>query len=186
MAVHIYLCGHGSWKGDNGFTLVPKGASLGFIGMHAKTVYTDAMIEACKGTYDDKLSDEFEELRSVPNMTWSPDEQWKVDKCKTAADANPKPALSVFPERTTTLKAFFESEDVCHLIREAKVKFGKVRFIWSCCRYVEMKGQVKGKEGFNATHDLVGKDLGDVPHFHFRDRTDGGKIIKSIPVSKTR
>lgn len=180
MSATIYLCGHGSWKPENGFTTVPKNCSIGFIGMHAKTVYTNAMIEACKGTYDDKLSDEFGEYRQVPNMTWDPDEEWKVDACEKAAESNPNQAAAVFPDNTTTLKEFFETPEVIQMIHEAKVRLGGVRFVWSCCRYVKMKGAVHGRGGFNATHDIVGGQ------FHFRDRVDGSKIVKQIAIKKTR
>ena len=49
-------------------------------------------------------------------------------------------------------------------IRNLVAQHGDIQFVWCCCRYVLMKGQIRGRAGFNATEDLLNN------RYIFRDR----------------
>jgi hypothetical protein len=160
MAFTIFMCGHGSYKPNSGYFDLPKGCSLEFVVNHAKLLPTGDMFKICGGTYAAASDRTVGEFGSVPNMSWTADELWKITECKKRLLANPKIKLGavIFPndydpqldgEQTITLKQWFSNN--AEAIRNTVATYGNVLFIWNCCSHIGLKSTSKGAEfGVNA------------------------------------
>ena len=168
MSLTTFLAGHGEWNPENGFTQVPKGCSVTFYTHHAKTVLTDAAYEVVAGTYASQPESRIEQYMQVPNMTQVGFVGAEVHirnnfQNSFAQNNDPNTRILLLPAGArASLKQLFEALD--GQIRAAVDQFGGIDFHWCCCRYVLMKGEIRGTAGFNATEDLLND------RYIFRDR----------------
>ena len=185
----IFLCGHGNWDPNQGFTDMPKGCSMTFYTHHAKTMLQDAVEQIVGGTYTGEPRQVVPEFKAVPNMRLSPDSDENVLDTWKALSENPlQNATLWFVQSATTLKDLFKSR--AQRIWRMVAQHQGIAFHWTCCRYVDMpkmtyrltpgggvlaaiagRGSVRGRSGFKASEDLVD----DV--YVFRDRTDHDRRI---------
>ncbi len=151
----IYLCGHGSWKPNDGYFNMPAGCTLTFIVHHSKCLYTTDMYKVCEGSWNGEPLTPIEEYKSCPNMTWTVDDPKKKIICEDRLGKNPNhdiatnPALVIFPSKTKTLKEFFRVS--YPYIRMDNRRYDKINFIWNCCTALELRPtKFGGKIGINA------------------------------------
>ena len=189
----IYLCGHGNWDPNDGFIFMPKGCSMIFYTHHAKTMYQDAVLQIVSGNYGGEPHQVVSQYMSVPNMRLSPDSIANEHSTYDHLLHNPAPQKNAwFVNEQVTLKTLFDS--YAGRIQKYAFQDDGVMFHWTCCRYVDMpkmtyrltpggrvlaatpgRGRVRGREGFNATEDLL-RDI-----FIYRDRTDNNRVIRQVP-----
>lgn len=162
MALKLFMCGHGAWAPDDGFTEVPKGCSVTFYTYNAKTMLQGAVNEIVSGRYTGDYHQKVEEYKQVQNMTLYPDDEPLRKSTQKELLKNPDPDTNCFFTKTpTTLEQFFK------VYGDQIAKLGGIDVVWTCCRFVDNKGEKTGVEGFNATEDLVN----DVFIFRDADRT---------------
>ncbi|AFL74229.1 putative adhesin [Thiocystis violascens] len=168
MSLTVFLAGHGEWDPENGFTQVPRGCSVAFYTHHAKTLLTNAAYQVVDGTYGGEPENVIGEYKQVPNMTQigfvAAENAIRTDFTNHhIANPNPVTRLLLLPPgmRVNLSQLFILLDDV---VRTAIVQHGGIDFVWCCCRYVLMKGEIRGRDGFNATEDLI------ADRYIFRDR----------------
>ena len=152
MAMTVFLCGHGEWKPDNGFTQLPKDCTFTFYTHNAKTMLQDAVLKIVAGADVGEPEMQVVPFKMVQNMTLHPESPDCVLGTKEALLRNPNKANSriYFARRAITVADFLKRHG------HKAHGFGGMNLVWTCCRYIPMAGAKSGAAGFNASEDIVG------------------------------
>lgn len=160
MSFTIFMCGHGSFKPNDGYFNLPRSCSMQFIVDHAKLLPTGDMFKVCGGTYNASPDRTVGQFGSVPNMSWTSDEVWKITECKNRLGTNNKvqQGAVIFPndyanqldnKKTINLKTWFANNG--EAIRNTVAAHGDIMFVWNCCSHLGLKATKEGGNiGVNA------------------------------------
>jgi hypothetical protein len=160
MAITVFLCGHGSWKPDDGYFEMPQGCEMEFVVHHMKLLPTADMYRVCAGTYPAASDRTIGEFKGCTNMSWTADDPSKIQTCVDNARNNGavKPAAVLFPNhfaaqldgnQTVTLKDWFVTN--AGMIRNTVQNHGGIHFVWNCCSHIDLKPSLMGAQiGVNA------------------------------------
>ena len=117
-----FICGHGSWSPNDGFTFVPKGTSVTFYTMGNKAMRSSDVIRIVTGTYTGAPDLVAGPYRSVQNMTLSPDDP---DLRTETEEAAPPGARLYFTNAERKLD---------YILNELRGH----DLVWACCRSYDL------------------------------------------------
>jgi len=135
----IFLCGHGGWTPNDGYTTVPKGSSITFYTQHAKLLKGGDDYKLIAGTFTSPPDSVLGPYRSCPNMRLYPDDPDVI----TMSESMRRPGTELFWSNDPNgmlLSTIFNN------------KPGNA-FIWACCRHVALREAGGEKVGFNLVEE---------------------------------
>lgn len=141
MAFRMYLCGHGSWRPNDGYVTVPRNCKVIFYGHFAKTVLSNDTEDLVAGRVTREPHTTHNEFMSCPNMTLSPTSQPIIERKFQHFEQNPNKndQLLYFTAERTNLGKLFDADSLfMEDLRALAGTHKKVELVWSCCRSVTL------------------------------------------------
>ena len=129
----IFICGHGTWDGNDGYTTVPKNTSISFYTETGKAMRSSDVNRLILSTYGGRLIRKVGPYRSCNNMRVFPDDpNYKASAQQDAATIGVGTFFTDQPGGIT-LSRIFE----LHPGND---------FVWACCRSRYLRSHAKSNE----------------------------------------